>query len=206
MTATPRIFDIMYPKRVWRKPADKKIIYLTFDDGPIADITPWVLETLQKYNAKATFFVVGENVIKNPQILKETKSAGHQIGNHTYNHLNGWKTANMPYLENVRMGKNTIEDILGTEIRQFRPPYGRLTPTQATEITHSQELIMWSVLSKDYDQKLSPQKCLENTINASQNGSIVLFHDSIKAENNIKQVLPHYLDYFSQKGFTFEAL
>jgi peptidoglycan-N-acetylglucosamine deacetylase len=206
MTATSHIFDLIYPKRIWRKSRDEKIIYLTFDDGPIANITPWVLEILEKYNAKATFFIVGENAAKNPQILNETHSAGHQIGNHTYNHLNGWKTPQAPYLENVTKGKITIEDVLGIEITRFRPPYGRLTKAQANAILLNQEIIMWSVLSKDYQQNLDHQKCLNNTIKASENGSIVLFHDSLKAENNMRNVLPLYLEHFSQKGYTFEAL
>jgi peptidoglycan-N-acetylglucosamine deacetylase len=206
MTATPLFFDLIYPKRTWRKPTKDKIIFLTFDDGPIAHITPWVLEMLEKYYAKATFFVVGENVVKNPEILKETLTYGHSIGNHTYNHLNGWKTDNVTYLQNVSRGKNIIEDKVGVEITLFRPPYGRLTSTQAGEILKTQEIIMWSVLSKDYDSEISPETCLENSRKASKNGSIVLFHDSIKAENIIRKVLPLYLEHFSKLGYRFDAL
>ncbi len=206
MTATPYIFDLIYPKRTWRIKSEEKHIYLTFDDGPIPIITPWLLETLENYKAKASFFVVGENVNKHPQILKDTYGAGHTIANHTYNHLNGWKTPIDTYLENVASGKKVIEDTLGIEIDKFRPPYGRLKKTQAQSIITDHEIVMWSVLSKDYDSKITSKKCLENSIKATKKGSIVLFHDSLKAAESLQKVLPEYLEYFTQEGFKFLAL
>lgn len=195
-----RIFEIIYPRFVWRMPAAGKRIYLTFDDGPIPEVTPWVLEQLKKFDAGATFFCVGDNIRKHPETFQQVINAGHSIGNHTYSHLNGWKTPVENYLQNV----DQFEALYPTSL--FRPPYGRIKKKQAQRILQDHRIIMWSVLTRDYSTALSPEKCLKNALNNTKDGSIVLFHDSLKAEKNLHYVLPRYLEYFSQKGYRFEKL
>ncbi|MBX2951717.1 MAG: polysaccharide deacetylase family protein [Leadbetterella sp.] len=195
-----RIFELIYPRFLWRMPATEKCIYLTFDDGPIPEVTPWVLEQLKKYDAAATFFCVGDNIRKHPETFQQVLSAGHSIGNHTYHHLNGWKTPVEDYLQNVAQ----FEELHAT--RLFRPPYGRIKKEQAQQILTHHRVIMWSVLTRDYSPALSPEKCLKNAIKNTQNGSIVLFHDSLKARENLEYVLPRYLRYFSRMGYRFEKI
>ncbi|WP_367916354.1 polysaccharide deacetylase family protein [Leadbetterella sp. DM7] len=195
-----RIFELIYPRFLWRMPATEKCIYLTFDDGPVPEVTPWVLEQLEQFNAKATFFCVGDNIRKNPGTFQQVISAGHGIGNHTYNHLNGWKTPVEEYLGNM----HKLEELYAT--RLFRPPYGRIKKAQARQILLHHRIVMWSVLTRDYSASLSPEKCLKNAIRDTRNGSIVLFHDSLKAQNNLRHVLPRYLGHFSRQGYRFEKL
>lgn len=195
-----RIFELIYPRFLWRMPATEKCIYLTFDDGPIPEVTPWVLEQLKKYDAAATFFCVGDNIRKHPETFQQVLSAGHSIGNHTYHHLNGWKTPVEDYLQNVAQ----FEELHAT--RLFRPPYGRIKKEQAQQILTHHRVIMWSVLTRDYSPALSPEKCLKNAIKNTQNGCIVLFHDSLKARENLEYVLPRYLRYFSRMGYRFEKI
>lgn len=195
-----RIFEIIYPRFLWRMPAGEKCIYLTFDDGPVPEVTPWVLEQLKKYNAEATFFCVGDNIRKHPEIFQQVISVGHSIGNHTYHHLNGWKTPVESYLQNV----DAFRALYPTNL--FRPPYGRIKKEQADRILEDHRIIMWSVLTRDYSPSLSPEKCLKNTLKGTQNGSIVLFHDSLKARKNLEYVLPRYLEHFSREGYRFEKL
>lgn len=195
-----RIFELIYPRFLWRMPATEKCIYLTFDDGPIPEVTPWVLEQLKKYNAAATFFCVGDNIRKHPETFQQVLSAGHSIGNHTFHHLNGWKTPVEDYLQNV----DQFENLYPTDL--FRPPYGRIKKEQARRILAGHRVIMWSVLTRDYSPALSPEKCLKNAVKNTQNGSIVLFHDSLKARKNLEYVLPRYLSHFSRKGYRFEKI
>jgi peptidoglycan/xylan/chitin deacetylase (PgdA/CDA1 family) len=201
-----RLFEILFPNYVWRIKTAERKIYLTFDDGPIPEVTEWVLEQLQLFNVKATFFCVGENVLKYPEIFKKVIAAGHHVGNHTQNHLKGWQTKNDLYLRNFAECQNSLESIAKGQSPLFRPPYGQLKPSQAKEILKTHKVLMWSVLIRDYDKDFKAEKCLENAIRKTQCGSIVLFHDSLKAQKNLYYVLPKYLDYFSKKGYEFCAI
>lgn len=202
----------LYPDFIWNIKRDEKVIYLTFDDGPIPDITEFVLEELAKYQAKATFFCIGDNVRKHPEVFQKIIQQGHAVGNHTFNHLKGWKTEDELYLKNFKECEAILEngfqiknDSLFTK-KKFRPPYGRIKKSQAKTILPSHEIIMWDVLSGDFSQELSPEKVLKKTMQHTENGSIVLFHDSIKANTNMSYALPRVLSHFSEKGFTFKAL
>ena len=190
----------IYSSLIWKVNTSEKIIYLTFDDGPIPEITPWVLQQLSMFKAKATFFCVGENAKKNPEILEQIKSDKHKIGHHTFNHLNGWKTKNEIYIENVEKGNEIIPGNL------FRPPYGKLKRSQIQQLKKKYKIIMWDVLTYDYDKNTSKEKCLSNVVRNTQNGSIVVFHDSIKAKENLYYTLPHTLKHFSEQGFAFDVL
>lgn len=192
----------LFPRYTWRVPTREKVIYLTFDDGPIPEVTEFVLETLQQHQAKATFFCIGDNVRKHPGIFQRVQTGGHSIGNHTFNHLNGWKTEDQPYLENVRQ----CQQELGVSTRLFRPPYGRARRSQAAEILKTHDVIMWDVLTGDFSQSLTPEVILQKTLKYTEPGSILLFHDSIKAWPRMSYALPRVLDYFSEQGYRFERL
>lgn len=201
---TPALFQYLFPQYLWKKKTEEKVIYLTFDDGPIPEVTPWVVECLRTYNAKATFFCVGDNVRKHPEIFQMILADGHAIGNHTYHHFNGKTTRDEKYLESVRLcddefNKQQVKSYL------FRPPYGRLKASQRKALPE-REIIMWSVLSKDYLQTLSPAKILKASIDATEKGSIIVFHDNVKAFENLTQVLPAYLEHFYQLGYRFDKL
>jgi peptidoglycan-N-acetylglucosamine deacetylase len=195
----------LYPDFIWRKSLLEKKIYLTFDDGPIPEITEFVLETLAKYQAKATFFCIGDNIRKHPLIFQKLINEGHAIGNHTFNHLKGWATDDVTYLENVVLCSKEIEKV-NHQTQLFRPPYGRIKRSQAKSLLLDYEIVMWDVLSGDFSQNLSPETVLEKTIQHTKAGSIVLFHDSIKAYKNMSYSLPRFLEYFSEKGFQFAKL
>lgn len=197
---TPVIVRKIYPDLIWHLPTHEKKIYLTFDDGPIPGVTPWVLEQLNNFNAKATFFCVGDNVSKHQNIYNSILESGHTTGNHTHNHLNGWFTLNKTYLQNINECSNHVHSKL------FRPPYGKITRKQIKAVAQNFKIIMWDVLSYDFDAGLKPEKVLDNVILNAGNGSIVVMHDSIKAEKNLRYVLPRILEYFSGKGFSFEAI
>jgi len=201
-----RLFEILFPRYIWRIKTTKKKIYLTFDDGPIPEVTEWVLEKLALFNAKGTFFCVGDNIIKHPEILKKIINDGHLVANHTQNHLKGWKTENELYLNNFHLCEKSIESIKKEKSNLFRPPYGQLKRKQADEILRTHKILMWSVLTKDYDGSFNEVQCLENAIRKTRNGSIVLFHDSLKAQKNLRYVLPKYLEHFSKKGYKFEII
>jgi peptidoglycan/xylan/chitin deacetylase (PgdA/CDA1 family) len=201
-----RLFEILFPRYIWRIKTTEKKIYLTFDDGPIPEVTEWVLGQLALFNAKGTFFCVGENILKHPEILKKTINDGHLVANHTQNHLKGWKTENELYLNNFHLCEKSIESIKKEKSNLFRPPYGQLKKKQADEILRTHKILMWSVLTKDYDGSFNEVQCLENAIRKTRNGSIVLFHDSLKAQKNLRYVLPKYLEHFSKKGYKFEVI
>jgi peptidoglycan/xylan/chitin deacetylase (PgdA/CDA1 family) len=200
---TPWWLKRIYSNYTWSLPAKEKIIYLTFDDGPHPQATPFVLDELKRYQAKAIFFCIGKNVKAYPEIYKRILDEGHAVGNHTQNHLNGWKTKDEIYLADIREASQYINTHL------FRPPYGRITKFQASNIkaalrNDNAKIIMWDVVSGDFDNTLLPQDCLENVILNTNRGSIVVFHDSEKAFPRLKFCLPETLKFFERKGFSFE--
>ncbi len=197
---TPAFLQDLMPALTWRQPTDEKILYLTFDDGPIPEVTPWVLETLRAYAAKATFFCVGDNVQKHPEVFRKVLAEGHSVGNHTFNHLNGWKTDTKTYLDNVAQCSRVLDS------RLFRPPYGRLKLRQMQALKKDFRIVMWDVLSGDFSQKLSPEDCLQQVRRHARPGSIVVLHDSLKAERNLRWVLPRVLEGFRERGYQFEAI
>lgn len=196
----PYLLRRYYNRFIWNLNPDSKIIYLTFDDGPVKGPTDFVLEQLEKYNAKATFFCIGDNVRKNPDLFHNLKEAGHRIGNHTFNHMNGWQHNTYDYVNNVQMAAAYIT----TDI--FRPPYGRIKKNQANILLEKYRIIMWDVLSADYDMEVSPEKCYLNVVNNARPGSIVVFHDSLKAFRNLKYTLPKSLEFFKEKGYDFATI
>lgn len=198
------LFRWAYSKFLWKVPTNKKVIYLTFDDGPIPDVTEFVLEQLLFYQAKATFFCIGDNVRKHPDVFKQITQAGCLVGNHTYNHLNGWKTEKQDYIENFTKCEGILNH--SNKNKLFRPPYGRIKKVQAEEILKTHSIVMWDVLTGDFSQALSPETVLRKSIQCTESGSIVVFHDSIKAQRNLEYALPRYLEHFSKKGFVFESL
>ncbi len=202
----PTLFQNLFPGYIWNKKTDEKIIYLTFDDGPIPEITDWVLQVLEEYEVKASFFVVGENVERHPQIIEKINAAGHTIGNHTFHHLKGWGASTNNYLENVDKCSTQIEKHTGKRPNLFRPPHGRIKPSQAKQLRNTYNIIMWDTLTIDYDKSLNEHKCLQNSIRATQFGSIVVFHDSYKAEKNLRFVLPKYIAHFKSLGYSFKSL
>jgi len=204
---TPNLVKRVLPSLVWKINTKQKIIYLTFDDGPTPEITEWTLNILDKYNSKATFFCIGKNIEKYPQIFKLILEKGHTIGNHTNNHLKGWKTKTKDYLENINLAQDQIDKFYKGKQLLFRPPYGRIKPKQIKEISKlNYRIIMWNILSKDWDKTISKETCLDNVVKKTNSGDIVVFHDSIKASNNLKYVLPQMLDYFTKKGFEFKRI
>lgn len=208
---TPIIFPWLYPNLTWRVPVKDKILYLTLDDGPVSGPTEFALEVLQKFNAKATFFCIGDNIRKHPEIFKKCIDDGHGIGNHTFNHLNGWKTSLNDYVENVQRCEKQVIEFLPTDNFNpltkglFRPPYGRITRSQIKSLDHY-KIIMWDVLTFDYNKSLSTTACLRNSIKATRPGSIIVFHDSVKAEKNMAYAFPRFIEHFLDKGFSFQVL
>lgn len=230
---TPKIIQNIFSDYIWRMPAKKdpvcrqeRNIYLTFDDGPIPEITDWILKTLDKFHTKATFFCVGDNIQKHPEIFQSVLNKDHSIGNHTFNHLNGWRTNTKKYLENLKQTEEII-DITSTKVlpsgkdlewdqnlfhrkvgsKLFRPPYGKIKPAQRKILQKKgYQIIMWDVLSGDFDPGLSKENCLQNVMDNVQNGSIIVFHDSIKAFEKLQYVLPKVLQHFTQKGYTFKKI
>lgn len=200
LAKTPKLLQALLPYYTWSMPASGKELYLTFDDGPIPEVTPWVLDTLRRYHARATFFCVGDNVQKHPEIFQRLLEDGHSVGNHTFHHLNGWQTEHVTYLHNVRRCARLVKS------RLFRPPYGRLMPRQREFLQRHYRIVMWDVLSGDYDINISPEQCLRNVTDNAQPGSIILMHDSLKAERNLRYVLPAALEYFAGQGYHFEKL
>ena len=192
-----------FSKCVWEMPSQETVIYLTFDDGPHPAATPFVLDTLKEYGAKATFFCIGKNVLDEPALYERIITEGHAVGNHTFNHLNGWKTTDAVYMEDIAKAKKYIDSSL------FRPPYGKITSFQLRLLAKDKfkmRPIMWTVLSGDFDVKLSKETCLLNVLTTASNGSIIVFHDSQKAFVNLQFVLPKVLNHFEQKGFRFEKI
>lgn len=200
LVKTPPILKTIFADFVWHIDTDIKEVYLTFDDGPIPGLTPWVLDILAEYNSKATFFCVGENVKKHRSIFDRIIQEGHTIGNHTYNHLNGWNTENEVYIQNVAECDNFMETNL------FRPPYGKMKPSQSSVIKSEKTVVMWDVLSGDFDLSITKEKCLTNVIENYSQGSVIVFHDNIKAEEKLKYVLPSFLEHLAENGFVASNL
>ncbi|WP_304200672.1 polysaccharide deacetylase family protein [Flavobacterium alvei] len=199
----------LFSNYVWDLPNTQNKIYLTFDDGPTPEITEWVLEELKKHNVKATFFCIGNNIQKHPELFQKVINEGHVIGNHTYDHMNGWKTETKTYLENIRLCEKQIQKSLIENLQSkiFRPPYGKIKTAQAKIVRRlGYKIIMWDVLSADFDQTITPEKCLENVISNVKSGSVIVFHDSIKASHNLKYALPETLNFLKEKGFLFDVI
>lgn len=192
---------------VWEIPNSDKKIYLTFDDGPIPEVTEWVLNILKSKDIKATFFCIGDNMKKHPEVYKRILAEGHQTGNHTFNHLNGWKTETNHYIENLKLCETEYLKLNTEHSFLFRPPYGKIKPSQSKAIRNlGYKIIMWDVLSYDFDSTISVEKCLENVISNTEQGSIIVFHDSIKAEKNLKYALPKAIQVLKDKGFVFDVI
>jgi peptidoglycan/xylan/chitin deacetylase (PgdA/CDA1 family) len=203
LVKTPWLLKKLYPQLTWDIDKASRCIYLTFDDGPIPIVTPFVLNILKQYNAKATFFCIGDNIRKHPEIFDEVKAGGHAIGNHTYNHLKGWITDDKTYLDNFLQA----DELIGSSL--FRPPYGRIKKSQTKLLKKARpelKLIMWNVLSGDFDTNLVPQKCLQNIVKNTVSGDIVLFHDSLKAFDRLEYALPRAMDYWASQGYTFSPV
>ena len=200
---TPWLLKKLYSQCIWEVKTTQKEIYLTFDDGPHPEATPFVLQELKKYNAKGTFFCVGKNVKEYFDTYKQIISNGHKPGNHTYNHLNGWKTTDKEYLEDILQASNLIDSDL------FRPPYGKITQFQLKALQGKKlnlKTIMWNVLSGDFDEKITPENSYLNVMNNAGPGSIIIFHDSLKAMPRLQYALPRTLEYFTEKGFQFKII
>jgi peptidoglycan/xylan/chitin deacetylase (PgdA/CDA1 family) len=192
---------------LWDIPNSENKIYLTFDDGPIPEVTEWVLDLLKSEEIKATFFCIGDNIQKHPEVYKRILSEGHQTGNHTFNHLNGWKTDTENYIDNFKLFETEHLKLNTEYFFLFRPPYGKIKPSQSKKIRQlGYKIIMWDVLSYDFDPTISVEKCLENVISNTIQGSIIVFHDSLKAEKNLKFALPKAIQILKNRGFVFDVI
>jgi peptidoglycan/xylan/chitin deacetylase (PgdA/CDA1 family) len=204
---TPTVIKHIFNHWRWKFSTEEKIIYLTFDDGPTPKITKWVLDELKKYDAKATFFCLGKNVANHPNLTSAILNDGHSIGNHTHNHLNGLHTKTDEYLANVISAENTIQKVTKKMPNLFRPPYGKIKFSQSKKLRKSgYKIIMWDVLSADFDTSITTKQCLHNVIKNTENGSVITFHDSKKAYKNLEYTLPKILKYYSEKGYVFKNI
>lgn len=200
LVKTPSLLKKMYSGCTWNLDRDEKVIYLTFDDGPHPVATPFVLDLLKQYNAKATFFCIGKNVVEYPAIYKRTLVEGHATGNHTQNHLHGGRATNEEYVKDIREAKKYIDSNL------FRPPYGKISGFQVKMLGKAFKIVMWDVLSGDFDQKIDGAKCGKNVVKNAREGSIVVFHDSQKAFKRLEIALPETLRVFTERGYRFEKI
>lgn len=208
---TPQVVKKVFSQYTWDINTSNKELYLTFDDGPTPEITHWTLDILAKYNAKATFFSIGANVEKHPDIFQDILSKGHAIGNHTQHHIKGWNTTVKNYIEDVTTCETVLTSQIThpeiTSIKLFRPPYGKITSKQGKALLGlGYNIIMWDVLSFDWDHSVSKENCTNKVISKAKKGSIIVFHDSVKASKNMQYALPKVLDYFTNKGYIFKAL
>ena len=195
----PKLLRWLYPRALWRMNKNVKAVYLTFDDGPIPEITPWVLDLLDKYNIKATFFLVGDNVRKHPEEFKMIVERGHRVGNHTFNHISGLKYLSYNYLENTNKADELINSTL------FRPPHGWMRWGQYMVLSHRYTVVMWDLVTRDYSKRLNGRQVLRNVKKYVRNGSIITFHDSIKSEKNLKYALPRAIEWLLEQGYEFKT-
>jgi len=204
----PWLIKRVFPSIIRNISTKEKVLFLTFDDGPIPEVTPAILDLLKQYNAKATFFCIGDNVQKNPIVYSRIEAEGHSVGNHTFNHLNGWKTKTKNYLENAYECSSILSLKPQTPNLKplFRPPYGRITPSQYPLLKSQYSIILWDVLSKDWKQNLSADDCFNIVKKKTRPGSIIVFHDSLKAEARMKPTLKQTLEYFSGQGYLFKGV
>ncbi len=197
----PLIYRLLFPEAIWRlKRKNRKLIYLTFDDGPVPEVTPWVLDVLDKYDVKATFFMVGDNVKKNPELFEEIKRRGHSYGNHTMNHLQGLKVTLKRYMRNITEANEFIDSTL------FRPPHGLMRWSQARAIKDHYNIVMYDLVTHDYSKKLNGEQVFANVKRYTRNGSIIVFHDSLKAEKNLRYALPRAIEWLKEQGYEFLTL
>lgn len=205
---TPRWIKRYFTAYHWQISSEQKRVYLTFDDGPIPEVTPWVLDQLRAYKAKATFFCIGDNIKKHPTLFQRIIAEGHSIGNHTHNHLNAWRISADTYLANVELAQSAIDTHYPSATKKLlRPPYGKITPRLTKALRDKgYEIILWDILSADFDTCISPQKCAENAVHQVENGSIIIFHDSKKAYPNLEYALPYTLKTLQEQGYEFAAL
>lgn len=195
----PWFYRALFPGVIWRIPAEKKCVYLTFDDGPIPEVTPWVLDILDKYDVKATFFCVGDNVRKHPEVYKMVLERGHRVGNHTFNHIQGIRYWSRNYLANVEKAASYIESNL------FRPPHGHMRFPQVLRLRKHFRIIMWDVVTRDYSPHMTPNGVLNVVKNYTRNGSVIVFHDSLKAENNMREAMPRAIEWLKAQGYEFKV-
>ena len=213
---TPGIVKTLLPNFVWNVNTEDKTLYLTFDDGPTPEITTWVIEQLKAYNAKATFFCIGKNIESHSEIFQNILEEGHVVANHTYDHLKGWKTKTKVYVDNTELCDSVMtfqiqnsksQELNPDTLKLFRPPYGKFKTKQSKKLQKlGYKIVLWDVLSYDWDKSVSEQQCYNNVISAANSGSIIVFHDSVKASRNLQYTLPKILEYYSEKGFHFNAL
>ena len=197
----PLLYRLLFPEAIWRfKKRGRKVVYLTFDDGPIPEVTPWVLDTLDRYRIKATFFMVGENVCRNPGLFEEIRKRGHSWGNHTMHHIQGMKVRSVNYLRDPNAAHTVIQSSL------FRPPHGIIRWAQAKVIKNHYNIVMYDLVTRDYSRKLSPDQVFENVRRYARNGSIIVFHDSLKARKNIMATLPRAIEWLQSEGYEFARL
>lgn len=194
----PQIIRYLYPSAIWRMDKDERAVYLTFDDGPIPRVTPWVLDVLDKYGIKATFFMVGDNIRKHPDEFRMVVERGHRIGNHTFNHIRGLNYDINSYLENTEKACRMM-----METNLFRPPHGYMSPKQYAELKKRYKIIMWDLVTRDYNRKFNGEQILQKVKKYARNGSIITFHDSIKSEGNLKYALPKAIEWLKEQGYEF---
>ncbi|MDE6160057.1 MAG: polysaccharide deacetylase family protein [Muribaculaceae bacterium] len=197
----PLLYRLLFPEALWRyKRHKRRVVYLTFDDGPIPEVTPWVLDILDRYGVKATFFMVGDNVRRHPELLAEVRRRGHSVGNHTMHHLQGMKVTARNYWRDISAAAELIDSTL------FRPPHGIMRWKQAAVIKHHYNIVMYDLVTRDYSRKLGPERVMDNVRRYARNGSVIVFHDSLKAERNLRAVLPQAIEWLLQQGYEFEPL
>lgn len=196
----PRFLRPLFGNVIWRANTSSKVIYLTFDDGPVPEVTPRVLDILDRYGWKATFFCVGDNVARYPDLYADILKRGHKTGNHTFNHLKGFQYSKEEYVENVEKAAKFIDSKL------FRPPHGRIKPSQLRALKKKYKIVMWDVITHDYNKKLSPDRILQTVQKYLRSGSLVVFHDSVKAERNVLEALPRAIEFWQSNGYSWALI
>lgn len=195
----PRFYKVLFPGVTWRIPSKEKCVYLTFDDGPISEVTPWVLDVLDRYGVKATFFCVGDNVCKHPDVYRMVQARGHRIGNHTFNHIQGIRFGTRNYLANVAEAAEYIRSDL------FRPPHGHMRLSQLLSLRRKYRIVMWDVVTRDYSPHMTPEGVLNVVKRYTRNGSVIVFHDSLKAEKNMREAMPRAIGWLQSQGYVFKV-